>query len=121
MEDKKLTFDEELALSKEIENLSDKEKRDILKNVPEEELALLKEIKGHENKKLNNPIDKESILFNLCFDVFYSGIETGKKIGLDVDDKLKSPKKGTVLFESFEFEKVYKEVIQKYCENNQKY
>ena len=84
-----------------------------LKDVPiEEQINLLNEIKDKKDKKLNISIDT---LFNICFDVFESGVETGKKITLDVDGKLKSPKKGTVLFEGREFNKVYNEVIEKYC------
>ena len=122
MEDKKLTFKEELALLNELCK-DEKKVKEILKNIPiEEELDLLKKIKDKKDKKLNIPIEKESVFLNICFDVFECGIETGKKIALDVEGKLKSPKKGTVFFECFEFDKIYKDVIEKYCnENNQKY
>ena len=118
MEDKKLTFKEELALLNELCK-DEKKVKEILKNIPiEEELDLLKKIKDEKDKKLNIPIEKESVFLNICFDVFECGIETGKKIALDVEGKLKS----TVFFECFEFDKIYKDVIEKYCnENNQKY
>ena len=115
MEDKKLTFEEELALLNELCK-DEKKVKEMLKNIPiEEELDLLKKIKDKKDKKLNIPIEKESVFLNICFDVFECGIETGKKIALDVDGKLKSPKKGTVFFEGFEFDKIYKDVIEKYC------
>lgn len=53
----------------------------------------------------------EKTQFELCFKMFHGGIELGKKIALDVNGDLKSPKKGTAITEAIEFEKLYDEFI----------
>ena len=54
----------------------------------------------------------EKTQFDLCFKMFHGGIELGKKIALDVNGELKSPKKGTAITEALEFNKLYDEFIK---------
>lgn len=76
----------------------------------------LKDKKNDDNtdKKLIISDAMNSTLIEICLDMFEGGIELGKKIGHD-DGKLNSLKKGTVITEMVKFQKLYDDVIQKYC------
>jgi hypothetical protein len=67
------------------------------------------------DKKLIISDVMNSTLIEICLDIFEAGIELGKKIGQDTEGKLTSPKKGTSITEMVQFQKVYDEVIKKYC------
>jgi hypothetical protein len=67
------------------------------------------------DKKLHISDVMNSTLTEICLDIFEAGIELGKKIGQDTEGKLTSPKKGTAITEMVQFQKIYDEVIKKYC------
>jgi hypothetical protein len=67
------------------------------------------------DKKLHISDVMNSTLTKIFLDIFEAGIELGKKIEQDIEGKLTSPKKGTAITEMVQFQKIYDEVIKKYC------